>query len=109
MLDRRCLALLPLLVVILAAPGCFATRAVGLGPDPGPNDPVAGDTPEQLYAKGQKAFESMEWKTAGKAFGKLWHDNPKSPLASDAQFYEAESRYGEGAYAGAFELYKKYV
>jgi outer membrane assembly lipoprotein YfiO len=90
----------------LAAPGCFVTRAVGLGPDP----VVPSDAPpEAIYAKGQQLFADQQWKDAGEAFGKLWRDFPKSDLASDAQFYEAESRYGQGKYAGAFELYKRYL
>ncbi len=98
----------PMLVAVaaLALPGCFATRAVGLGPDP---LVAADDPPEEIYAKGQRLFADQEWKDAGEVFGKLWRDHPKSDLASDAQFYEAESRYGRGKYAGAFELYKRYL
>jgi outer membrane assembly lipoprotein YfiO len=98
-----------LVAALLAAPGCFVTRAVGLGPDPGPNDVVKGDTPEIIYEKAQRLYADSEWKAAAEAFGTLWKDFPKSDLAQDAQFYEAESRYGQGKYNGAFELYKRFL
>jgi outer membrane assembly lipoprotein YfiO len=98
-----------LVLVALSAPGCFVTRAIGLGPDPGPNEVARGDTPEEVYAKAQRLFEERQWAEAADAFHALWNDHPKSPLASDAQFYEAESRYGQGKYNGAFELYKRYM
>jgi TolA-binding protein len=107
--DGRIPALLTLVCALAAGPGCFVTRAVGLGPAPGPYEVGGGDTPEDVYAKGEKAFGAMEWQAAAEAFGKLRRDFPKSGLASDAQFYEAESRYGQRKYNGAFELYKKYV
>jgi outer membrane assembly lipoprotein YfiO len=94
----------------LASAGCAAiTRPIGLGPDPGPNEVVDGDTPEIIYAKGERLFAAQEWKDAADVFHDLWKDFPKSDLASDAQFYEAESRYGQGKYSGAFELYKRYL
>jgi len=103
------LAVLLPAVAILAAPGCFATRALGLGPDPGPNDVAPGDTAEVIYEKGQRLFAAEEWKDAADTFHAVRREHPKSDLVSDAQFYEAESRYGQGKYAGAFELYKNYL
>jgi outer membrane protein assembly factor BamD (BamD/ComL family) len=98
-----------LAVVVLCLPGCFATRAVGLGPDPSPEEVAKGDPPDVIYAKAQALFAEQEWKAAGAAFAKVWKDHPRSPLASDAQFFEAEARYGQEKYAGAFELYKRYL
>lgn len=106
--SRRLLAAL-LLASALAAPGCFVTRAIGLGPDPGPNEVVKGDPPEVIYAKAERLFAAQEWADAADAFHKVWADHPTSELASDAQFYEADARYGQGKYNGAFELYKKYL
>ena len=85
------------------------TRAVGLGPAYGPNEIRKGDTPEVVYAKAQRLFADQQWKEAGDAFGTLWKDFPKSDLASDAQFYEAESRCGQEKWNGAFELFKRYL
>jgi outer membrane assembly lipoprotein YfiO len=98
-----------LLAALLAAPGCFATRALGLGPDPDPDEIADGDTPEVIFEKGQRLFAAQRWSDAADVFHELWTEHPKSDLASDAQFYEAESRYGQGKYAGAFELYKRYL
>jgi len=94
---------------LIAAPGCFVTRPLGLGPDPGPNEIVDGDSAATIYEKGQRLFAEQEWKDAADVFGEMWREFPHSDLASDAQFYEAESRYGQGKYAGAFELYKRYL
>ena len=103
---RSCLPLL--LLAAAALPGCFVTRAVGLT-HPGANEAVKTDTPEEMYAKAQNAYAEQDWKTAAESFGMLWKQNPKSGLAADAQFYEAESRYGQGKLNGAFELYKRYL
>jgi TolA-binding protein len=101
--------LAPVLVAaLLAAPGCFVPRALGIS-QPGPNEVVSGDAPEQIYEKAQRAFAEEDWTTAADGFGSLWREHPKSPLASDAQFYEAESRYGQGKYNGAFEAYKRHL
>lgn len=108
-MPRRLPAVLFLALVAAAAPGCFATRAVGMGPDPGPYDVVAGDTAEQMYEKGQAAFAAQEWAAAADAFHEVWTKHPRSELASDAQFYEADARYGQQKWNGAFELYKKYL
>lgn len=101
-------SVLPLLLAGAALPGCFVTRAVGLT-HPGPNEAVKTDTPEEMYEKAQRAYAEQDWKTAGDSFGMLWKENPRCGLASDAQFYEAEARYGQGKLNGAFELYKKYL
>lgn len=101
------------LAVVLAAagslPGCFVTRAVGLGPDPSPTEPQRGDSAETLYEKGRRAFSERRWRDANDAFGKVWRDHPESPFAADARFYEAESRYGMEKWDGAFELYKGFL
>jgi outer membrane assembly lipoprotein YfiO len=97
-----------LAAVAAAAPGCFISRAVGIT-HPGENEAVSGDTAEEMYAKAQRAYAAEDWPTAADSFGKLWRDFPKSGLASDAQFYEAESRYQQGKLHGAFELYKRYM
>jgi TolA-binding protein len=94
-----------LVALALAAPGCFITRPLGLGPD----DPAKGQPPQALFEMGQKAFAEERWKDAGDLFAKVWKDFPKSEFAQDAQFYEAEARYGQEKYAGAFELYKRYL
>jgi outer membrane protein assembly factor BamD (BamD/ComL family) len=62
-----------------------------------------------MYEKAQRAFAESDWSTAADGFGELWRDHPHSPLASDAQFYEAEARYGDGSYHGAFEAYKRHL
>jgi outer membrane assembly lipoprotein YfiO len=109
-MPHRTSALVLVVASALASAGCAAiTRPLGLGPDPGPNEIVDGDTPEIIYQKGERLFAAQEWKDAAEVFHELWTKNPKSDLASDAQFYEAESRYGQGKYAGAFELYKRYL
>jgi TolA-binding protein len=102
-------ALAFVLAVLATAAGCSWTRAVGLGPELGPNDPAKGDTAEVLYEKAQRLFAAQQWSDAADVFGKIWRDQPHHPLASDARFYEAESRYGQGKYDGAFELYKGYL
>ena len=98
-----------LVAIALAAPGCFLTRAVGLGPDPSPDEIADTDPPEVKYEKAQHLFAASEWSDAAYAFHRVWNDHPKSGLASDAQFYEADARYGQGKYNGAFELYKHYL
>jgi outer membrane assembly lipoprotein YfiO len=108
MIDRALPAAL-LVACALAAPGCFATRAIGLGPDPGPNEIVKGDTAAVMYEKAQRLYAMQEWKDAANAFNECWSKYPKSDLAQDAQFYEAESRYGQQKYNGAFELYKRFL
>jgi TolA-binding protein len=97
-----------LLVAVTAAllPGCFLTRAVGLGPDPDPRLPVDGEPAQVTYDKARKLFEAKEWNAAGDAFGKIWRDDEKSELAADARYYEAECRFGMEKWNGAFELYK---
>ena len=89
----------------LAAPGCFLTRAVGLGPD----QIAAGKPPEVMYEAAQRLYAEQNWKDAEDVFGRIWRDHPKSDLASDAQYYEAECRYGRQKFAGAFELFKRYL
>jgi outer membrane protein assembly factor BamD (BamD/ComL family) len=106
-MPRREAAFLVLLAV--AAPGCFLTRAVGLGPDPSPDEIADDDPPEVKYEKAQRLFAASEWSDAAYAFHRVWVDHPKSDLASDAQFYEADARYGQGKFNGAFEAYKKYL
>lgn len=106
--SRRLPALL-LAAAALAAPGCFVTRAIGLGPDPGPNEVVKGDPPDVIYQKAERLFAAQEWSDAAEAFHKVWADHPTSDLACDAQFYEADARYGQGKYNGAFEIYKKHL
>jgi TolA-binding protein len=106
-MPRRHAVLLALCA--LATPGCFLTRAVGLGPDPGPDEIADTDPPETKYEKAQHLFAASEWSDAAYAFHRVWTDHPKSDLASDAQFYEADARYGQGKYNGAFELYKRYL
>jgi outer membrane protein assembly factor BamD (BamD/ComL family) len=99
-----------LLAAVLAfLPACFATRAVGLGPDPDPNEPAKGDAPEVIYGKARALFAAKEWDDAADAFGLVWKDHKGSKHAADARFFEAESRYGQGKYNGAFELYKAYL
>lgn len=90
-------------------PGCAVTRAIGLGPDLDPDLPVAGDPPDELYRKGRTLFAAERWDEAADAFGRVWKDHPAAPLAADARFYEAESRYGQQKFNGAFELYKAYL
>lgn len=107
-MPRREAAFL-VLVTAAALPGCFLTRAVGLGPDPSPDEIQDSDPPEVKYEKAQRLFAASEWSDAAYAFHRVWNDHPKSGLASDAQFYEADARYGQGKYNGAFELYKKYL
>ncbi len=108
-MPSRRLAALLLAAVALSAPGCFVTRAIGLGPDPGPNEPVKGDPPEVIYAKAERLFAAQEWADAADAFKLVWVDHPTSELTCDAQFHEADARYGQGKYNGAFELYKKHL
>ena len=96
-------------LIALALSACALTRAVGLGPDLPPDAVAKGAPPDVAYAKGQRLFAAEQWKDAADAFGKVWRDHPQSELAADAQFYEAESRYGQGKWNGAFELYKAYV
>ena len=108
MLHRPALALL-LVAAALGAPGCFVTRPLGLGPDPSPDEVAKGDSAEVMYEKAQRLFAAQEWKQAAEAFHEVWTTFPKSRLAEDAQFYEADSRYGQGKYNGAFELYKRYL
>lgn len=97
------------LLAALTLPGCFLTRAVGLGPDPSPEEPQKGDPPDVLYEKGRAYYERRQWKAAGECFGKVWHDHPQSPFAADARFYEAECRYGMGKWNAAFEFYQGFL
>ena len=106
---RRPLALAALALVCAAAPGCFATRAVGLGPDPDPSEPQKGDSAEVVYGKAKQLFQAKDWKPAGEAFGKVWREHPTSPFAADARFYEAECRYAREKWNGAYELYKSFL
>jgi TolA-binding protein len=106
---RRVVPAVLVAAVLALLPGCFATRAVGLGPDPGPNEIVSGDSAEVMYEKAQRLYAEQDWKAASDAFHECWTKYPKSDLAQDAQFYEAESRYGQGKYNGAFELYKRFL
>lgn len=96
-------------LLALASPGCFLTRAIGLGPDPSPDEIADDDPPEVKYDKAQRYFSASRWAEAADAFHRVWTDHPKSELASDAQFYEADARYGQGKFNGAFELYKRYL
>jgi outer membrane protein assembly factor BamD (BamD/ComL family) len=98
-----------LAALALLTPGCFLTRAVGLGPDLSPDEIADEDPPEVKYGKAERLFARSEWSDAAYAFHRVWVDHPKSDLASDAQFYEADARYGQGKYNGAFELYKRYL
>lgn len=90
-------------------PGCFVTRAVGLGPDPDPSEPQKGDPADVVYEKAKALFQQKDWKPAGEAFGQVWRDHPESPFAADARFYEAECRYAREKWNGAFELYKSFL
>jgi TolA-binding protein len=108
MIDRAVPAALAAAVLAML-PGCFATRAVGLGPDPGPNEIVSGDTAEVMYEKARRLYAAQEWRDAARAFNECWSTYPKCDLAQDAQFYEAESRYGQQKYNGAFQLYKRFM
>jgi outer membrane protein assembly factor BamD len=105
----RALLLLALALLVVPLAGCFATRAVGLGPAPDPALPQKGDTPEEVYAKAQRLFEAQRWADAADAFEDMWRDHPDHALANDAQFYEAESRYGQEKFYGAFQRYKAYL
>jgi len=105
---HRALSAVLLVACVLALPGCFATRFLGLGPDD-PNEVEKHDTAEVIYEKAQRLYAMTEWKAAADAFNDCWSRYPKSDLAQDAQFYEAESRYGQQKFNGAFNLYKRFL
>ena len=69
----------------------------------------AHESPEQAYEYARELFRQEKWEEADDAFGDIWQDHPDSPLAADARFYEAESRYGRGKFNGAFDLYKRFL
>jgi outer membrane protein assembly factor BamD (BamD/ComL family) len=94
---------------LLALPGCFVTRPLGLGPDPGPNEVLDDDPPAVIYQKGQRLFAAEEWDDASDAFEEIWRNHADSDYAADAQFYDAESRYGGENFNGAFEIYKRHL
>ena len=104
----------PLTAITLALlagllPGCFVTRAIGLGPDPDPAEAQKGDPPDVLYAKGKALFEEKDWDRAEDAFALVWKEHKSSPFAADARYYEAECRYAREKWNGAFELYKGFI
>lgn len=103
---RAILRTTALLLLLATLPGCFVTRWIW---PPGPDEVVKGDSPEVIFQKGQRLFAKEEWKDASKAFQKVWRDNPTSDYAADAQFYDAESRYGAENFNGAFEIYKRHL
>lgn len=92
-----------------ALPGCTYGRQLGILPKPGPEEVLDGDPPEVIYSKAQRLFAAEHWDDAAEAFAELWQEHPTHALAADARFYEAESRYGEGKYHGAYEKYKRYL
>ncbi|MCE9635142.1 MAG: outer membrane protein assembly factor BamD [Planctomycetes bacterium] len=106
---RTSVAALALTAAVLALPGCFVTRAIGLGPDPDPADPQKGDTPDVIYEKGRALFAAKEWRRADDAFSLVWKDHPSSPYAADARFYDAECRYALEKWNGALEMYKGFM
>jgi TolA-binding protein len=106
---RTALPLAAAAAAALLTPGCFLTRAVGLGPDPDPAEPRSGDAADVLYEKGRAYFGQKQWKSAGECFGRVWRDFPQSPFAADARFYEAECRYGMGKWNAAFEFYQGFL
>ena len=106
---RPVLALAALAAVATVLPGCFVTRAVGLGPDPDPAEVRKGDTAEAAYEKGRALFAAKDWRRAGEAFTYVWKDHPESSYAADARFYEAECRYALEKWNGALEMYRGFM
>ena len=107
----RTTLLTALAIGLLAAvlPGCTYGRQLGVLPKLGPEEILADDPPETIYAKAQRLFAAEHWDDAADAFAELWQEYPTHELAADARFYEAESRYGQGKYNGAFVKYKRYL
>jgi TolA-binding protein len=99
MIPRSWRTLLPLILVLPLLAGC---AIFGQSKD-------GEETPEQAYERARELFQQEKWSDAEDAFGEIWEDHPDHPLAADARFYEAESRYGRGKYNGAFELYKRFL
>ncbi len=72
-------------------------------------NPPMPETPDALYAEGDKRLAAMQWQDARRLFEGFVNRYPQDPRAARAQFNIGEAYAGEKRYANAIGAYTKVV
>jgi tol-pal system protein YbgF len=99
-----------------AAPAAAAPTPSGRGPAAGatvaaatPPPPRPTGTDQQNYQAAFDLIQGRHYEEAGKAFTQFLVDFPKSPLADNAQYWLAETRYVQRQFKEALPEFQKVI